>query len=289
MNEKHVGLLGATSLVGKYLQQSLTLAEWQVTAFSRHDVNQSTHNVTWERIAPLSDAPGDKAKIPYWICAAPIWLLPPYLDSMASRGARRIVALSSTSRFTKSDSHDLEEQAIACRLADAEEHFRRWAEDKSIEWVILRPTLIYGFGQDKNISEIIQFIRRFGFFPLLGKANGLRQPVHTGDVGNACLTALASCATNRAYNLSGAETLTYRNMVTRVFVALGRRPRLLTIPLWAFSLALSLLRRLPRYRQWSTSMVVRMNCDLVFDHSEAERDLNFKPRAFMLETGDLPA
>ena len=53
--------------------------------------------------------------------------------------------------------------------------------------------------------------------------------------------------------------------------ALGRRPRVLTVPLWAFRLAVTMLRRLPRYRQWSSAMAERMNRDLVFDHPDQYR------------------
>jgi len=226
---------------------------------------------------------------PCWICVAPIWVLPDYFGLLETLGARRVVVLSSTSRFTKGDSSDPEEQAIARRLTDAEVRVQEWAENCGVEWVILRPTLIYGLGRDKNIAEIARFIRRFGFLPLFGGAKGLRQPIHGADVADACLTALqVPCAANRAYNISGGETLTYRDMVARVFAALGRRPHWLNIPLWAFRLALIMLRRLPRYRQWSTAMAERMNRDLVFDHAEAARDLCFKPRAFVLTEGDLP-
>ncbi|MFZ4539744.1 NAD-dependent epimerase/dehydratase family protein [Propionivibrio sp.] len=155
--------------------------------------------------------------------------------------------------------------------------------------MILRPTLIYGLGRDKNISEIARFIRRFGFFPVLGQAQGLRQPIHAEDVAAVCVSALqAPCAANRAYNISGGETLAYRDMVARVFAALGRTPRLATVPLWAFRLAVTVLRCLPRYRQWSAAMAERMNRDLVFEHTEAARDLGFKPRCFALNAEDLP-
>lgn len=228
-------------------------------------------------------------KLPRWICAAPIWVLPDYFEMMEARGARRVVALSSTSRFTKKASSDVEEQAVAQQLADAEERFRTWAESKRIEWVILRPTLIYGRGRDKNISDIARFIRRFGFFPVLGQANGLRQPVHAADVASACFGALNSPnATNRDYNISGAETLPYRGMVSRVFVALDRRPRLLSVPMWIFWFAVTCLRLVPRYRHWSSAMADRMNQDLIFDHFDAARDLDFRPRPFKLSAQDLP-
>ena len=204
-------------------------------------------------------------------------------------GARRIVALSSTSLFTKSDSSELDEKITAGKLSEAEYRLQVWAQNKGVDWVILRPTLIYGRGQDKNISQMITLIRRFGFFPLFGQAKGLRQPVHAEDVATACLSANErTVIVNRAYNLSGGETLTYREMVHRLFTALGRRPRAICVPLWFFCLAAALLRLFPRYRHWTMQMAERMNAALVFAHSEATRDLDFYPRKFHLESGDLP-
>lgn len=128
-----------------------------------------------------------------------------------------------------------------------------------------------------------------GIFPLLGQADGLRQPVHVEDVAMACVSAITvPVAGNRAYNLSGGETLSYREMVCRIFAAIGKRPQAVTIPRWLFRLVVTVLRRLPRYRNWTTEMAERMNRDLVFDHGDAARDLAFSPRPFQLSQGDMP-
>jgi len=228
------------------------------------------------------------SKVSDWLCVAPIWVLPQYFSLLEAYGARRVVALSSTSRFTKDDSSDPEEQAIALRLADAEARVQAWAASHGVEWIILRPTLIYGLGRDKNIAEIARFVRRFGFFPLFGKANGLRQPLHAQDVAGACIATLGSpAAANRAYNLSGFDAIAYRDMVARIFSALGRPLRLLPVPLLAFRFAVAILRLVPRYRNWSSAMAERMNRDLVFDHGEAKRDFGFEPRAFVLSAEDV--
>lgn len=275
MVKLRVGVLGASSLVGECLLPMLRDAGWRVVPFSR-------------RPSPQPSPRRGEGVTPYWICVAPIWMLSDYFALIEAAGGRRVVVLSSTSRFTKVDSGDMEEQATAAKLIDGETRLQEWAENRGIEWVILRPTLIYGIGCDKNISEIACFIRRFGFFPVLGEAKGLRQPIHTEDVATACVSALrATDAANRAYNISGGETLSYRNMVARVFTALGRRPRLATVPLWVFRLAVSTLRCLPRYRQWSAAMAERMNRDLVFDHARAARDLGFKPRTFSISPEDI--
>ena len=293
-----VGVLGATSLVGGMLLPVLCELGAKVTAFSRVAGRQRTAShashpaVIWRQLAagePAETSTALPTAIENWICLAPIWVLPDCFDLLRAHGAQRVVVLSSTSVFAKRDSSDPQEQATAERLAQAELQVQDWARASSVHWVILRPTLIYGGGQDKNICEIARFIRRFGFFPVFGSARGQRQPIHAADVASACVAALyRPDAANRAYNISGGETLAYAAMVTRVFDALARRPRLLKLPLWSFRLAVAVLRRLPRYRLWSAAMAERMGRDLVFDHADAARDLRFKPRRFVLAADDLP-
>ncbi len=287
---KQVGIIGATSLVGDCLLPLLKKNGWQIVGYSRNTSRLVADGVEWQELPPpyQTSFPRIERGVSHWVCAAPILVLPKYFSLLEAYGVRRIVVLSSTSRYTKNESPDPEEQTMARYLAEAEECVQTWAENHGVEWVILRPTLIYDFKRDKNIVEIARFIQYFNFFPLLGKASGLRQPIHAYDVATACMAALqAEGAENRAYNISGGETLSYNEMVTRVFAALGRQPRFLHVPLLAFSVAVALLRYVPRYRQWSATMAERMNQDLVFDHSDASRYLAFKPRAFVLSSKDL--
>ena len=280
-------MLGARSMVGEYLLPALIEAGWNVTAYSRRAVEPPRHGVRWRH---LSDLKASEASVPGWISLVPISALPPYLDALRAHGARRVVAVSSTSRFTRQSSSDEGEQALGRQFVESESRLQAWAEELGVAWVILRPTLIYGRGLDRNVTEIARFVRRYGFFPLLGGANGMRQPVHAQDVAVACLAALESgAAANRAYNLSGAERLAYREMVRRVFAALGRAPRMLSVPLWAFRLGIACLRVVPRYRGWTAAMAERMNQDLVFDHADAARDLGFRPRGFQLSAQDVVA
>ena len=285
-----IGLLGANSLVGGCVIQRLSSNGRHTLAFSRYPPDGKTApGVTWLQLPASLPPPREVPPIKEWLCVAPIWVLPQYLGVIETSGARRVVALSSTSLFVKKDSSDRGEQHIAQRLAEGERALCTWAEAHGIEWVILRPTLIYGRGRDKNLTEIIRFVCRWGFFPLLGKAEGLRQPVHAEDVAAACVSALTSpAAANRSYNLSGGETLSYREMVCRVFSSVGKVPRLVTMPRWLFRLAVAALHLVTRYRHWTVEMAERMNRDLVFDHGDAARDLDFSPRPFQLSQGDLP-
>jgi nucleoside-diphosphate-sugar epimerase len=293
LREKRVGVLGATSLVGQCLVQLLVENGWQVKAFSRRPVNNSTPGVEWAEPVQASSFCGNATRgsspiIPFWICAAPIWVLPDYLPMLEAHGAGRVIAISSTSRFTKSDSSSPEEVEVARKLTRGEDLLCAWAQSKGIDWVIFRPTLIYGLAQDRNISEIVHLVRHLGFFPLAGHAQGMRQPVHAEDVAGICMAALVKPgAIRRSYNLSGGETLSYREMISRIFKALGRSPRLVELPLWLFQLAIFLIRFLPRYRHWNLQMAERMNINLVFDHAEATRDFHYFPRPFQPASKDL--
>lgn len=289
MIDRNVGLLGATSLVGTGALQLLMGKGFLVTAYSRNAIDNLVAGVSWRTIEPKVLLDTSLHRIRYWLCVAPIWVMPEHFNLLLSHGARRLVVLSSTSRFGKMNSEDLSERHLAQRLANAEENLQRWAEEKNIELIILRPTLIYGLGQDKNVSEISRFIHRFGFFPVFGKAEGLRQPIHVEDVANSCVTALLRRdIPSGAYNLSGGETLPYREMITCIFKAMRKKPKLLSIPLWLFMFAIGVLRFIPRYKQWSYAMAQRMNQDLVFDHSDAKAAFGFNPRGFVLKPEDLP-
>jgi len=292
MKNQPIGIIGATSMVGQCLIQQGIAQNHHISAFSRQLINQNHPNVNWQQLsAPSIKVTNHKNEtIPYWIYAAPIWTLPDYFDFLLTFMLKRIVVLSSTSRFTKKKSSDLNEQAVSQKLVDGEKLLESWANSHSIEWIVLRPTLIYGYGRDKNVAEIAHFIQRYGFFPVLGNANGLRQPIHGDDVSAACFSALwADHISNHAYDITGGETLSYRQMVERVFAALKRTPRIITIPYWIFRTATSLINLFPRYKHWNMMMAIRMNQNLVFDSLEAKRDLNFSARPFRLETKDLPS
>ncbi len=287
--ENDVGVLGATSLVGSCLLPQLLAAGYHADAFSRQPAIEHSVGVMWHQLSlePI-DFDEKPVNIPFWICALPIWVLPDYFPFLESLGVSRIIVLSSTSRFTKSGSSNLEECLVVKRLTEAEACIKKWAVANNIECIILRPTLIYGLGRDKNIGEIARIISRFGFFPLFGQAKGLRQPIHANDVARACVSALrCHNIKHHEYNISGGEILNYREMVGRVFSALQKRPFFISVPLSLFKIIVFFMRFIPRYRHWTAAMAERMNDDLLFEHSDALRDLGFKPGLFELSEDDV--
>lgn len=292
MTPDAVGVLGARSFVGQYVITRLLDSGCQVVACSRQSqhAHQCIPGLTWITLESPKAALGIPP-VTQWISVAPLWAIPEHLPLMRRLGLQTLVALSSTSLFTKADAEDPREQRFAQRLAEAEAALSRLPNDLGIGCTLLRPTLIYGGGKDKNITQVARVIQRLGFFPLLGSASGLRQPIHADDVAQACLLALdhanAGEPAFNTYNITGGETLSYREMVSRVFAAMERTPRLVPVPLWLVRLGVHLMRHHPAHRHLSIGMAERMNRDLIFDSSEARDTLGFSARPFLPSREDV--
>jgi uncharacterized protein YbjT (DUF2867 family) len=134
---------------------------------------------------------------------------------------------------------------------------------------------------DTNISRLANWISRFGFMPVNGKADGLRQPVHADDLAEVAVKAmLCSDDLPRVLNLSGGDTLSYSDMVRRIFEALGKPVRLLRLPQPLFVLLIGIANIIRPSAGINSEMVRRQRLDLVFGDQQARQLLDYNPRPF---------
>ena len=282
---KDAVVLGATSLIGHFLLPRLVDGGYRVAAVSR-SCPPPQKGIDWIELDASQDAypfTGTETLI----SLAPIWVLATLLQRSRTPPGR-IIAFSSTSAVSKQQSPNPTERRTAEKLLRGEALVRNQAERSSTAWTILRPTMVYGAGLDKNVTTIAGFIERFGFFPLVGEASGLRSPVHAEDLATSVLRCLATpTSENRLYTVTGGEEITYRTMVARIFAGLGRRERVLSIPNAGAKAALRLASLLPRYAELTPEMADRANVDLVFNDSDARRDFGHAPRPFHPHREDL--
>ena len=211
---------------------------------------------------------------------APLWLLPAHMSMLLEQGLKRVIAFSSTSAVSKLDSSSEAEHLLAEKLLNAERALQDFCQRNDIHLTLFRPSMIYGYGRDNNVVHIAQFIDKYGFAVIAGSATGLRQPVHTDDLVDAVVRCLhLSQSYGKTYTLAGGETLTYRQMVEQIFRALGKSPRIISLPTGIVRLLLRLAATIRRFA-YTAEMADRMNVDLVYDFAEASRDFGFAPRSF---------
>jgi nucleoside-diphosphate-sugar epimerase len=259
-------VLGATGQIGRCLLRRLAATGRPAIAICRRPDPALGPAAEW-RASDLT-RPIDLGKLmpAAAIHATGAWLLPPQLPVLRQAGVERLVCFSSTSMLAKAASPSAREREVARLLAQAETA----VATAGIPWTLLRPALIYGLGLDRNVTAAARFIRRWHCFPLGGPGRGLRQPVHADDLAAAALAALdLPAAEGRSFNLGGGETLTYREMIERVFEALGQRQRFIRLPL---------LARLPGK---IGAMAQRMEQDLAFDEGAYWTLAGLAPRRFL--------
>ena len=147
---------------------------------------------------------------------------------------------------------------------------------------ILRPTMIYGSSKDKNMYRLVNYLDRHVLFPLFGDGSNLMQPVHARDLGNAYYDVLVhkDAPLNKAYNLSGAEPITYRNIIQTIRSQLGSKTAIVSLPMSLSILAAKVYNFLFKNAIITVEQVMRMQEDKDFNHDEASRDFGYAPLRF---------
>ena len=271
-------VFGGTGLVGGHVVRQLASSGERPFVLSRSQ--QVVSDAIWLRGDLKLPEALQLPVVSTLYCTADATLLPAALPFIFKASLKRVVVFSSTSVLTKIDSEIPEERAVLSKLAEAERGIVAACSQRGVAWTILRPTLIYEEGRDVNLTPLSRIIKHFGVMPLVGSASGLRQPVHAQDLAIGAIAAARSeAAANKFYSLPGAETLTYREMIGRVFDSLNKPRRFISLPapVWkaGFAIAKPLL---PSYA--NAAMGTRMMKDMVFDATPAIRDFGWKARRF---------
>lgn len=153
------------------------------------------------------------------------------LDAARLHDARRFVFVSSISAARERMGPYGRTKLEAERLVSASE----------LEWVILRPSLVYGPGPAGLFARLERSLRG-PVVPIVGDGSIELDPIHVEDVCTVieqCLVRADSMG--KRYDLLGPERVTFRELLVRLAAAIDARPRFVAIPA---GLALSLARLL---------------------------------------------
>ncbi len=153
--------------------------------------------------------------------------------------------------------------------------------ESGLEYTIVRPTMIYGSELDKNMHRLLRFLDRSPVFPVFGSGENLWQPVYHEDCARGLYEALVRPgAVGESYDLPGAEPLTYLELVETAAGALGRKPRIVRLPLEPVRRSLAAVERLRLPLPIRSEQVLRLREDKAYPYDKAEEDLGYAPRPF---------
>ena len=163
----------------------------------------------------------------------------------------------------------------------AEKEVRGISRELGMEYVILRPTAVYG-PRDQRLLKLFRSAAK-GRFPLFGRGEGRRHMVYVEDLADAFLRACATpAAANQEMIVAGPEAVPLRELLQTLAALANRRstgPRLPLKPMLALAAVTEDICGLigikpPLYRR---RMDFYTN-DAVFDSSRARKVLGWEPK-----------
>jgi nucleoside-diphosphate-sugar epimerase len=107
-----------------------------------------------------------------------------------------------------------------------------------IPYVMIRPSMMYGPLDDKNIGWLIKVVKMMPVIPLPGGGNFGRQPVYIGDICQIVEKLISKKYPKRIYEIHGQDYITMKEMVRTIRDELGSFKPLVPIPaallFWTF-------------------------------------------------------
>lgn len=170
--------------------------------------------------------------------------------------------------------------ALPVRSKPLREHGEQLVRNSGLEWTILRPTMIYGTPDDRNIIRLIRLIDRLPIVPIVAP-DALQQPVHVADVARAVVDVLRCPATiGHSYNIAGRAPLPLRALFEQTASALGRRRLFLPVPLAPIRAGVRLYGALTAHPRLKVEQIDRLGEHKAFGYDKASRDFGYAPRPF---------
>jgi nucleoside-diphosphate-sugar epimerase len=152
-----------------------------------------------------------------------------------ANGVRRVVYLSGAGTSPERPEPWFRAKVIA----------ERAVRESGLEYVILRPSWIYG-PDDNSLNKFVSFVRHLPIVPVVGDGTNRVQPVSIFDVARVAAAAVFEPeATNRVFDLGGPEELTMDEIVGRIQKVLGTHRVLFHQPAALVKLAAVPMRLLP--------------------------------------------
>ena len=152
--------------------------------------------------------------------------------------------------------------------------------NSGLNYCILRPSLMYGPTDDKNIGYLINFARKFHFLPIPGNGKSPRQPIYIDDICRLVIKILNNFPKNKIINVNGKEIIYFRDMVKIILKEVGGFKFRLFLPVKLFKIAMILYQKIIGENKFTTDQVDSLTSGDVFEIYPWWEEYNIKTTSF---------
>ncbi len=199
----------------------------------------------------------------------------PLVKHGLAAGVKRFVLVHTTGIYSRYKAAGEEYRAIDSEV-------EKLCREASATITILRPTMIYGNLNDRNLSVFIRMVDKLRLFPIINGAKYELQPVWCGDLGRAYYQVLMNpkSTENKNYNLSGGSPIMLIDMLNEIGKQLGVNNTFISVPYRLAYFVAWIVYVLTFKRKDYREKVQRLVEPRVYSYEEATRDFGYHPLIF---------
>ncbi len=171
--------------------------------------------------------------------------------------------------------------------ADAETKYHRAKHQaeiavmqSSLDWTILRPSVIYGEG-DGFVNLLARLIRRLPFTPVIGTGKYRLQPIYIDDLTNAMAQCVDNPATSKEIiEMAGPERLEYSEILHIIKRVLNKRRVNIHLPLWLMKMVAAVMEGLFKPAPLTTDQLTMLVNENIGETEKMRRLFGIEPVRF---------
>jgi NADH dehydrogenase len=189
------------------------------------------------------------------------------INACKRKNVRRFVFISSVAASEDGGAYGLSKLESEDRVCES-----------GLQWIILRPSEVYGPQMKEGIGELISWVKNLKFIPVVGDGSYCMSPVYIDDVVEAMAQVVMNPdLTNRKLNLCGPEIIPFWEVIDRLSRYLEVRRNKVFIPVWIARLGVS-LASLMKLGSFTPDQISRLLCKKDQDISQTATVISYSPR-----------
>lgn len=192
------------------------------------------------------------------------------LDAAKKNGVKKIIHFSSAAVLSVRKDDYANTKLEGEKLVQASE----------VEYCILRPSLMFGPTDDKNIGYLINFANKFPFFPIPGHGKWPRQPIYIDDICLIVISLINDFPANQSYNINGKETIYFKDMIKAVLDEVDGFHFRLFLPVSVFKFVMASYQKIIGNKEFTSDQVDSLTTEEVFADYPWWNEFDIEPTNF---------
>ena len=146
--------------------------------------------------------------------------------------------------------------------------------------IIIKPTMIFGLNDDKNIQKICKFLKRFPIFPIIGNGETLYQPIHYLDLKNTIINIIKKeNITVKKIYIGGKDTFEFQKIIKIIKQKINSKSLIIKFPQKLIYLIAKIITVVFRINL-PLEKIASSHINRIVDNSDAIKSFDHSPKSF---------